>query len=100
MLLNERVVIERGSERIHLAGIDDTHFYRSGSIERAAAGIPRDEFSVLISHTPEVYHEAERAGFDVMISGHTHGGQICLPGEFPSRSIPNSRDTWGGTLAL
>jgi predicted MPP superfamily phosphohydrolase len=83
MLLNESVAIERGSDRIHIAGIDDTHFYRSGSIDRAAAGMPRDEFSVLISHTPEVYREAERAGFDVMLSGHTHGGQICLPGGIP-----------------
>ena len=83
MLLNERDVIERGSEHIHLAGIDDAHFYQSDSIEKAAAGIPRDEFSILISHTPEVYKDAAHAGFDVMISGHTHGGQICLPGGIP-----------------
>jgi predicted MPP superfamily phosphohydrolase len=83
MLLNERDVIERGSDRIHLAGIDDAHFYQSDSIEKAAAGIPREEFSILISHTPEVYKDAAHAGFDVMISGHTHGGQICLPGGMP-----------------
>jgi uncharacterized protein len=83
MLLNECHVIERGSERIHLAGIDDAHFYQSDSIEKAAAGIPREEFSILISHTPEVYKDAAHAGFDVMISGHTHGGQICLPGGIP-----------------
>ena len=83
MLLNERVVIERGGDRIHLAGIDDTHFYRSGSVARAAAGMPREDFSVLLAHTPEVYREAESSGFDVMLSGHTHGGQICLPGGIP-----------------
>jgi hypothetical protein len=83
VLLNECVAIERGEERIHLAGIDDAHFYESGSIKRAAAGMPRDNFSILLSHTPEVYHEAERSGFDVMLSGHTHGGQICLPGGIP-----------------
>jgi predicted MPP superfamily phosphohydrolase len=83
MLLNERVVIERGGERIHLAGIDDTHFYRSGSVVRAAAGMPREDYSVLLAHTPEVYREAERSGFTVMLSGHTHGGQICLPGGIP-----------------
>jgi predicted MPP superfamily phosphohydrolase len=83
MLLNERVEIERGRERIHLAGIDDAHFYGSGSIEKAAEGMPAGEFSVLLSHTPEVYRTAERAGFDVMLSGHTHGGQICLPGGIP-----------------
>jgi len=83
MLLNERDVIERGSERIHLVGIDDAHFYQSDNIERAVAGIPREEFSILISHTPEVYKDAAHADFNVMLSGHTHGGQICLPGGIP-----------------
>jgi predicted MPP superfamily phosphohydrolase len=83
MLLNERDMIERGSDHIHLAGIDDAHFHQSDNIEQAAAGIPTGEFSILISHTPEVYKDAARAGFDVMISGHTHGGQICLPGGIP-----------------
>jgi predicted MPP superfamily phosphohydrolase len=35
------------------------------------------------SHTPEVYRQAAHAGFQVMLSGHTHGGQICLPGSIP-----------------
>jgi predicted MPP superfamily phosphohydrolase len=83
MLLNERIELERGHERIHLAGIDDAHFYDSGSIDKAAEGMPTDEFSILLSHTPEVYRTAERAGFDIMLSGHTHGGQICLPGGIP-----------------
>jgi predicted MPP superfamily phosphohydrolase len=83
ILLNERVAIERSGQRIHLAGIDDTHFYHSGNIDKAAAGMPREDFSVLLSHTPEVYREAERSGFDLMLSGHTHGGQICLPGGIP-----------------
>ena len=83
MLLNEREVIVRGDQRIHLAGIDDAHFYRMDNIEKAATGIPDDEFSMLISHTPEIYRQAAHAGFDVLISGHTHGGQICLPGGIP-----------------
>ena len=83
LLLNEKIVIERGDQRIHFAGIDDAHFYQMDNIEKAAAGIPHDEFSVLISHTPEIYRHAAHAGFDVLISGHTHGGQICLPGGTP-----------------
>ena len=65
MLLNESVVIERGGERIHLAGIDDAHFYGMDNIEKAAATIPHDEFSILVSHTPEVYRQAARADFDL-----------------------------------
>ncbi|MGB3390432.1 MAG: hypothetical protein WBA88_20910, partial [Pseudaminobacter sp.] len=40
-------------------------------------------FSVLLSHTPEIYRQAAHAGFDVLLAGHTHGGQICLPGGVP-----------------
>ncbi len=83
MLLNESVAIERSGRHIHLAGIDDAHFYRVDNIEKAASGIPSDAFSILLSHTPEVYQRAAHAGFHVMLSGHTHGGQICLPGGIP-----------------
>ena len=83
MLLNESEIIERAGERVHLAGIDDAHFYRMDNLEKAAAGIPPDAFSILISHTPEIYQQAAHADFDILLSGHTHGGQICLPGRIP-----------------
>jgi len=54
MLLNECEVITRGDQRIHLAGIDDAHFFRVDNIEKAASQIPKEEFSILLSHTPEV----------------------------------------------
>jgi uncharacterized protein len=83
MLLNESAAIERGGRRLHLGGIDDAHFYGMDNIEKAAAAIPHDEFSILISHTPEVYRQAAHADFNLLLSGHTHGGQICLPGGIP-----------------
>jgi predicted MPP superfamily phosphohydrolase len=83
MLLNESEIIERAGERVHLAGIDDAHFYRMDNLEKAAADIPHDAFSILITHTPEIYRQAAHADFDVLLSGHTHGGQICLPGRIP-----------------
>jgi uncharacterized protein len=83
MLLNESVTIVRGDQRIHLAGIDDAHYYRADNIQKVASSIPRDQISILLSHTPEVYRQAAHEGFQVMLSGHTHGGQICLPGSIP-----------------
>ncbi|MBR0935880.1 metallophosphoesterase [Bradyrhizobium jicamae] len=80
MLFNEQEPITRSGATIHLAGIDDAHFYRADDIPKAAARIPRDAFSVLLAHTPESYRQAAEAGFDLMLSGHTHGGQLCLPG--------------------
>ena len=83
MLLNECEVISRDNQRIYLAGIDDAHYYRVDNIEKAASEIPDDGFSILLSHTPEIYRQAAHAGFDLLLSGHTHGGQICLPGSIP-----------------
>ena len=83
VLLNECEPIIRGDHTVHLAGIDDAHHYRLGDIAKAAAGIPQNAFSILLSHTPEVYREAASAGFDLLLGGHTHGGQICLPGAIP-----------------
>jgi predicted MPP superfamily phosphohydrolase len=83
VLLNEWEPIVRGNHAIHLAGIDDAHLYRLHDIERASTGIPAAAFSILLSHTPEVYRGAASAGFDLLLSGHTHGGQICLPGAIP-----------------
>lgn len=83
MLLNESAIITRGDQRIHLAGIDDAHYFRVDNIEKAAEQIPHGEFSILLSHTPEIYRQAAHAGFDVLLAGHTHGGQVCLPGSIP-----------------
>ena len=79
MLMNEQVAIQRGDARIYLAGVDDAHFYRVDNLEAAVAEIPSDAYSILLSHTPEIYRQAAHAGFDLMLAGHTHGGQICLP---------------------
>ena len=70
-------------QRIFLAGVDDPHFYRADDIEKAASQIPSDAFAILLAHTPEVYDRAMSARFDLMLCGHTHGGQLCLPGGIP-----------------
>jgi predicted MPP superfamily phosphohydrolase len=83
VLLNECIAIRRSEDAIYLAGVDDAHFYRADNIEKAATEIPERCVSILLSHTPEIYRQAAHARFDLMLSGHTHGGQICLPGGIP-----------------
>ncbi len=83
MLLNESKTIQRGDARLHFAGVDDAHYFRADNIEKAAAKIPHDEFSIMLSHTPEIYRQAAHADFNILLGGHTHGGQICLPGKIP-----------------
>jgi predicted MPP superfamily phosphohydrolase len=83
MLMNESVPLTRGQQQIHLAGVDDAHYYRADNVHQAAHAIPSGAVSILLSHTPEIYRQAAHAGFSLMLSGHTHGGQICLPGSIP-----------------
>jgi len=90
LLLNEAESLSRGGEFFYLAGIDDANVYRLDDIHRAAQDIPRENVSILLSHTPETYRQAAQAGFDVMLCGHTHGGQICLPGGIPVRTEATS----------
>jgi predicted MPP superfamily phosphohydrolase len=80
LLLNESQIVPCRGACLFLAGIDDPHFYRTHDIARASQGKPNDVLSILLSHSPETYREAEAAGYQVILSGHTHGGQICLPG--------------------
>ncbi|HEX7035662.1 MAG TPA: metallophosphoesterase [Pseudomonadales bacterium] len=83
MLMNESVVLERGGDRLHLAGIDDAHFFGVENFEKALADVPADVPIVLLSHTPEVFRQAAHSGVSLLLCGHTHGGQICLPGGIP-----------------
>ncbi len=83
MLLNESVAIERNGHKFYLAGIDDAHYFRVDNIEKSAENIPQGNVSILLSHTPEIYQQAAHADFNALLCGHTHGGQICLPGGIP-----------------
>lgn len=86
LLLNEATSVLRDGQAIYLAGVDDATFYHMANVEQAARDIPAEAVSILLSHTPEAYYQATDAGFDLMLCGHTHGGQICLPGGIPIRT--------------
>ena len=83
MLLNESVTLTRGGQAIHLIGVDDPHYYQADNLDRACYGVNHDRASILLAHSPEIYKHAAHAGFDLLLCGHTHGGQLCLPGGMP-----------------
>jgi predicted MPP superfamily phosphohydrolase len=83
VLLNESVAIETGGERLWICGVDDAHLFRTHDLRAASAGIPAHECRILLSHSPETWREAASLGYALQLSGHTHGGQLCLPGGFP-----------------
>ncbi|MEI6562968.1 MAG: metallophosphoesterase [bacterium] len=91
-LMNEHVMLRRGNGSLCLAGVDDPHYYETDNIQAAAAHLNHDVPSILLSHSPEIYKKAAACGFDALLCGHTHGGQICLPVGIPV--LQNSRAPW------
>jgi predicted MPP superfamily phosphohydrolase len=86
VLLNEHVVVEHEGERVVVAGVTDVgahHFVPShrSDPQKAIAGAPADAVKLLLAHQPRSAAAASHAGFDLQLSGHTHGGQF-LPWNF------------------
>jgi predicted MPP superfamily phosphohydrolase len=75
VLANENLIVKRESASIRLLGVDDSTVRRD-DLQRALAGTTRDETRILLAHNPAIIREAARAGIDLVLSGHTHGGQI------------------------
>ena len=81
VLLNEHRIIARGKHKIVLAGVTD---YREGRMlpdhrsdpHKALKAAPAADVKILLAHQPKNIFEAVRAGYDLQISGHTHGGQF------------------------
>jgi predicted MPP superfamily phosphohydrolase len=98
ILLNECAAIEREGQRLWFCGVDDPHFFQTHDLARARAGVPAGETAVLLCHSPETWREAASLGYVFMVSGHTHGGQMCLPGGFAIiRNAPVPRRLLAGS---
>ena len=78
VLRNEGVTLEREGARLFLAGIDD-NWTKRANMEAALADRPDGVPTVLLAHDPEGFKVAAEKKVDVVLSGHTHGGQIAMP---------------------
>lgn len=84
MLLNESVRIDKNNSHIYISAIDDAYFYKSYDFNLCEEAVSTENsFKILISHTPETYRHAKKHGYSLILCGHTHGGQVCLPGGLP-----------------
>lgn len=80
VLINEGMHFEKNGEAFWLAGVDDT-MVGLEDLSLALAGARRDEMKLLLAHNPIVLRRAARASVDLVLSGHTHGGQVAIRGE-------------------
>ena len=78
VLRNSSKKLTRGLSSLYVAGTDDYWF--SCDIEKALRAVPQDEFKILICHSPDVREDIRTgAKLDLMLCGHTHGGQVAIP---------------------
>ena len=88
MLRGQNFVVERNGAKLNLAGVDYQRRNRPYLVGAEKLIVP-GAANLLLSHNPDVFPVAARKGFDLMVAGHTHGGQITVEilhyGAFPSR---------------
>ena len=82
VLINRSIILERDNQRLRITGLDDVHcFYTDEAL--TALHEHGDECRIALVHSPEMADHAHAAGYGLYLCGHTHGGQICLPGGRP-----------------
>ena len=82
VLVNQTISIPRQDTMLHITGVDDAHYYFTERATDALRDAP-EGFRVALVHSPELVPQAAEAGVDLYLTGHTHGGQVCLPGGRP-----------------
>lgn len=75
VLRNQNIRIERDDAHIFLVGVDDL-MDDHDDLTAALHDTSREQTRILLAHNPRIIREAARAGVDLVLSGHTHGGQI------------------------
>lgn len=80
VLVNEGMRFEKDGAAFWLAGVDDS-MVGLEDISLALAGARKDEMKLLLAHNPIILRRAVRASVDLVLSGHTHGGQVAIRGE-------------------
>jgi predicted MPP superfamily phosphohydrolase len=78
VLRNEGRILERAGAQLWLTAIDDT-WTRRDDLAQAMRGRPEGATTVLLAHDPARFDSAADAGAELVLSGHTHGGQIAVP---------------------
>ena len=82
VLINRSIVIERGTDRLGITGLDDVNSFYTDAAHRAL-GDSTEACRIALIHSAEMADHAAEAGYALYLAGHTHGGQICLPGGRP-----------------
>lgn len=85
VLRGEEKIVTKDGANISVLGVDDPDFFGDAlfsvdiTAEEISSKLTEGNFSVLLSHRPEFYDEYKKSGVNLVLAGHTHGGQVNLP---------------------
>ena len=79
VLINQGVLFPLRGETIGIVGVDDPYYGHADLVEALTETPIGERFTLLLSHSPQIAVQAARLGVHLMLSGHTHGGQVRLP---------------------
>ena len=82
VLVNESLTVRRGEDVLQVVGTDDVHYYFTDQAIHALEAA-REAFTIALVHSPELFDVAAGLGVDLYLCGHSHAGQVCLPGGQP-----------------
>ncbi|WDZ85754.1 metallophosphoesterase [Micromonospora cathayae] len=107
-LNNARTTVKAGGRMIEVVGVDDPHIARDDYESVAGPVAETADLAIALAHSPEprLLDEMAADGFELLLAGHTHGGQVCVPGvgalvtncELP-RSMAKGLHRWPGSDA-
>jgi uncharacterized protein len=102
MLINQHINMSINGAAVTLGGADDPRTLRRDytqfleeTIENTLGGTPNDSFKLLMCHRPEGFNYSVLKGIDLVLSGHTHGGQVGLNGRSLFEPIFPEKYLWG-----
>ncbi|MGO1585143.1 metallophosphoesterase [Mesonia sp.] len=104
LLLNEHTSITRGEDKINIVGVENWGkggFVKHGDVDKAAEGLSKEDFKILLSHDPSYWQEkikSDEKHYQLTLSGHTHGMQfgIEIPGWIKWSPIQYRYENWAG----
>jgi len=79
VLRNAHMVVESGGERLYLVGVEDCCYVGRDDLPGALRGVPEGAPVVIATHSPDIVFKPLAARASVILSGHTHGGQVVFP---------------------
>jgi predicted MPP superfamily phosphohydrolase len=101
VLAGETRMIEINHQKLQIGGVDDPEGFKSTPVvdgipkgwmeqfENCRAETSKEAYSILLSHRPELAEHYRNSGFDLVLAGHSHGGQVRIPGLMNGLIAPN-----------